>query len=251
MRRILILAMWVLLIGSVELARASDPVGIYAVVERVVLEPDAEKPERIQIWGWFELASRDRRRYDAPKRGCLYYSLVDGKQDVCRAEWKDLEQSAGTGKCIAFGQRFTELGKVRKFGDKLDAPLLYPVASGLFGLRDETDYEPVKALAEIPLVVSPSDGCLTPQGAIELKIKNIRGGWHEQAKYRFEIAERGGETSEKSEPLVRGDGQTLWSPKLRLEAGKDYVWRVRAVDGDWKSTSVESLIQVKGKKSAS
>jgi hypothetical protein len=250
MKRVVFLATSVVLIGAAG-ARASDPVGVYGVIERVVLEPNSEKPERIQLWGWFELSNPTTRLYEKPKRGCLYYSLAEGKQDVCRAEWKDLEKSAGTGQCVAFGQRRAELGKIRKFGVELDTPVPYPLNSGLFGLRDDTDYEPVKALAEIPLVVSPSDGCLTPPGPIEMKIKNVRGERREQAKYRFEIAERGGEASEKSDPISPGEELTRWSPKLKLKAGAEYVWRVRAIEGDWQSTLVESLIQVKGKKSAS
>ncbi|HVC99355.1 MAG TPA: hypothetical protein VND64_37160 [Pirellulales bacterium] len=250
MKRIVILATSLLLIGGAA-AQASDPVGIYGVIERVVFEPNAQKPERVQIWGWFELADHDSQfRYYEPKRGCLHYSLADGKQGVCRIEWKDLEKSAGTGKCIAFGQRHTELGKVRKFGDELNAPIPYPVAAGLFDLRDG-DYEPVKALAEIPLAVSPRDGGVAPAGSVEMRIRNVRGEAHAQAKYVFEISEREGEVGETSEPVSPGKELTMWSPKLKLKAGKEYVWRVRAIDGEWKSTSVESLIQVKGTKSTS
>jgi len=251
MKRVIVLAVSLSLIGPVGTALASDPVGVFAVVERVVLEPNKVEPERIQIWGWFELANRTSRRYDEPRRGCLYYSLSDENHDACRKEWTDIAESAGSGKCIAFGQRYDELGKVRKVGDEMTSPIPYPLASGLFELRDDTDYRPVKALTEIPLVVSPADGCLQPPGAIEIKIKNIRGERRERATYRFEIAERGGETIEKSEPIMPGDGQTTWSPKMRLEAGQEYLWRVRAIDGDWKSTSVESLILVEGSKSAS
>jgi hypothetical protein len=256
MKRVGIFAVCTLLFGPAATSWASDPVGIYAVIERVELEPNSVEPERVQLWGWFEMADVDRRRYQEPKHGCLYYSLADGKHDVCRREWRDLADSAGSGKCVAFGQRHTELGKVRKFGDKLDSPTPYPVAAGLFALHDDTDYEPIQALAALPLIVEPSDGCLTPPGSVEIKIKNVRGPHHEKAKYRFEIAERGrfeGSQAavETSEPLAPGDGQTAWSPKLRLKAGKQYVWRVRAIDGDWKSPSVESLIQVKGPKSTS
>jgi hypothetical protein len=251
MKRVVILTTILLSIGNAA-ARASDPVGIYGVIERVVFEPNSKKPERIQIWGWFEMANHETQfEYFEPKRGCLYYSLADGKQDVCRIEWKDLEASAGTGRCIAFGQRHTELGKVRKVGDELNAPVAYPVASGLFGLRDDTDYEPVEALVEIPLVVSPSDGCLVPPGSVEMKIRNVRGQNHAQAKYVFEISERGGDASETSKPLSPGEKRTAWSPKLKLVSGKEYVWRVQAVDGEWKSKAVESRIDVKGKKSAS
>ena len=37
---------------------ASDPVGVYAVVEKIVLEPSDAAPQRIQIWGAFSLAEQ-------------------------------------------------------------------------------------------------------------------------------------------------------------------------------------------------
>ncbi|HEV3006110.1 MAG TPA: hypothetical protein VGX78_16695, partial [Pirellulales bacterium] len=232
MKRVIVLVAATILIVPAARALASDPVGIYAVIERVELEPNSVEPDRVQLWGWFEMADKSSRRYQEPRHGCLYYSLAEGKADVCRREWRDLADSARTGKCVAFGQRHTELGKIRKFGDKLDSPTPYPVAAGLFELHDDTDYEPISALAELPLIVSPSDGCLTPPGLVEIKIKNIRGPHHERAKYRFEIAERGHAAVETSEPVAPGEDQTVWSPKLQLKAGKEYVWRVRAVDGD-------------------
>src|SRR5262245_32232762 len=36
-----------------ETGAYSDPTGIYARVDKVVLEPNATTPERIQIWGAF------------------------------------------------------------------------------------------------------------------------------------------------------------------------------------------------------
>src|SRR5262245_40679557 len=44
------------LVVSPQLLRASDPIGIYAFVDKVVFEPNADKPERIQVWGGFALA---------------------------------------------------------------------------------------------------------------------------------------------------------------------------------------------------
>src|SRR5688572_27086158 len=40
-----------LLVGAATAARASDPNGIYAFVDRVVVEPSEAAPERIQVWG--------------------------------------------------------------------------------------------------------------------------------------------------------------------------------------------------------
>src|SRR5947199_9906383 len=61
-------------------AHASDPVGIYAVVEKVVFEPSESAPERIQIWGAFALTDgRSGDGYLRAQRGYLYFTLPDGK----------------------------------------------------------------------------------------------------------------------------------------------------------------------------
>src|SRR5690349_5967897 len=61
-----------LLLGAVSTVRASDPNAIYAFVDRVVLEPSDDKPERIQVWGGFALAKTENRyEYGAAQRGYL------------------------------------------------------------------------------------------------------------------------------------------------------------------------------------
>src|SRR3989442_8322252 len=62
----------------------SDFVGVYALIDRVVLEPNDTAPERVQVWGAFALANtEDRNTYESPRRGYFYYSLQPGKEDVC------------------------------------------------------------------------------------------------------------------------------------------------------------------------
>jgi hypothetical protein len=71
---------------------ASDWIGIYARIDRVVYEPGPNDPERIQIWGAFAMASKENRNsYEPARRGYLYYSLKPGKEEVCRKEWADLK----------------------------------------------------------------------------------------------------------------------------------------------------------------
>src|SRR5205085_2934649 len=76
----------------VATAPMSDFAGIYAMIDRVILEPNDTAPERIQIWGAFAMSQpEDRNNYMPPERGYLYYSLVPGKESVCRAEWADFK----------------------------------------------------------------------------------------------------------------------------------------------------------------
>jgi hypothetical protein len=113
MRRSLLLAP-IFLLCLLGVSFASDPIGIYALIDKVVLEPSEGNPQRIQIWGAFALADRaDRNAYSQPVRGYLYYTLPGQKNDVALAEWKDLKASAGTGQIIAFASRYSPTGRVR------------------------------------------------------------------------------------------------------------------------------------------
>ncbi|PYV03768.1 MAG: hypothetical protein DMG10_10295 [Acidobacteria bacterium] len=113
-------------------AHASDPVGIYAVVEKVVFEPSESAPERIQIWGAFALTDgRSGDGYLPAQRGYLYFTLTAGKEDVCRKEWNDLKAVAGTTQGVGFGGRYMANGRVRKPGEKAESPDVYPVMMGV------------------------------------------------------------------------------------------------------------------------
>jgi len=113
-------------------AGASDPVGVYALIDRVVLEPGEGAPERIQIWGAFALAAgRPGDQYQPAQRGYLYYALDPAKQEICRKEWADLRSVAGTGQAIGFGGRYRSKGKLRQADERAEAPDTYPVGWGL------------------------------------------------------------------------------------------------------------------------
>jgi hypothetical protein len=117
---------------------ASDPIGIYAIVERVVFEPSESAPQRIQIWGAFALA-HGVASYRDPQRGYLYYTMTPGKEDICRKEWSDLKAVAGTGQGIAFGSRYDLKTRVRKDTDKPETPDTYPISFGVTKVR--SDYQ--------------------------------------------------------------------------------------------------------------
>jgi hypothetical protein len=96
-------------------AFASDPIGIYALVDRVVIEPSDSQPERIQIWGAFSVAMKQfGDQYSPPVRGYLYYQLPPEKATAAKAEWADMQKIAGTGQIIAFGSRYQQFGKIRR-----------------------------------------------------------------------------------------------------------------------------------------
>jgi hypothetical protein len=130
----------------------SDWTGVYARVDKVVLEPNATAPERIQISGAFALASKeDRNSYDSAQRGYLYFSCKPGKEEVCRKEWADLKAIAGTGQVIGFGGRSQPRPRVRKAEDKLADPDEYPLNFGLVKVSPtRSNYPPIPELKALP-----------------------------------------------------------------------------------------------------
>lgn len=140
---------------SLHAARASaysDPTGIYALIDKVVLEPNTAAPERIQIWGAFAVASKeDRNSYNPPGRGYLYFSCKPGKEEVCRKEWADLKAFAGTGQVIGLGGRDLPRPHLRKADEKALDPDEYPLNFGLVKMGDRnSDYGPIHALKSLP-----------------------------------------------------------------------------------------------------
>ena len=129
-------------------ARASDPVGIYGYIDKVVLEPSESSPERIQLFGGFTLAEGNGYQYSPAKKGVLYYSLNTTKPEACLKEWKDLKSLAGTGQIISFGTRYSKKGKIRAGDAKLESPDVYPLGFGITKVK-ESDYEPVKDLVQL------------------------------------------------------------------------------------------------------
>jgi hypothetical protein len=145
------LATFILLAAlSLGTARASDFVGVYGLIDRVVFEPNADQPERIQIFGVFAVArTDDRNLYQPAQRGYLYLTLPNSQRDVALREWADLKAKAGTHTVISFGERSTtKAPTVRKIGEKPASPDEYTLGFGLVQARSDTDYPPVRSVLE-------------------------------------------------------------------------------------------------------
>jgi hypothetical protein len=121
--------------------QASDMVGVYAVAEKVVLEPSDTAPERIQIWGAFALADeKDGSTYRPAQRGYMYYTCPQGKESICRKEWADLKSVAGKGTGVGYGKRWDKTaGRVRKTDEKVSTPDPYPIQMGVVRVETASD----------------------------------------------------------------------------------------------------------------
>ena len=146
-----LVAALVAIASSLGTAHASDWVAVYALVDKVVMEPNPDKPEQIQIWGVFSMAKpNERNTYQAPQRGYLYFKLPKNKEDLARNEWTDFKGIAGKREVVGFGNRYMIKPRLRKADEKPKDPDVYEVELGLVKVQSDTDYTPVKSLFEYP-----------------------------------------------------------------------------------------------------
>jgi hypothetical protein len=130
-------------LGAVTL-HASDFVGVYAVIEKVVLEPSEAAPERIQIRGAFALSDGKRGSgYGEAQRGYLYYSCPAAQLATCRREWADLQSVAGKNIGVGFGGRYLATGRIRKTDEAPASPDVYPIERGITRLSAGHESLPV------------------------------------------------------------------------------------------------------------
>jgi len=139
---------------------ASGPIGVYALIDKVVLEPNDTAPERAQIWGAFVVADMQRGTPVFPaKRGYLYFQLPgegvwrDGasRSEVTRHEWNDLKAVAGSGQAVGFGSSWvgtgsgapTEPYRVRPASEPPAAANPYILNAGVVKLSANGSYEDV------------------------------------------------------------------------------------------------------------
>jgi hypothetical protein len=221
----------------------SDPIGVYALIDRVVLEPEAGKPQRIQVWGVFAFADPKSgpEKYTPAQRGYLYYSVNDANPRVSLAEWSDLNSIAGKGEVIGYGGRYEKNGRLRKANEPASDPDVYPRSyNGIVRMPTFNSPEISRDLLHVPQPVTPVDGATVPAGAIRLTVRSLP----DTEAYVFEITPAGG-TPETSAPIAAGKNDPSWTPKLRVASGKQYSWRVWAVNGSWRGQPASATFQVK------
>jgi hypothetical protein len=102
----------------------SGLVGVVAIVERVVFEPNEANADRIQVWGAFAHADGGPERsgqFSTPKKGYMYFRIPEtasaAQRQTIRNEWADLKAVAGKGQVVGFGRwfyigPFTSMGQI-------------------------------------------------------------------------------------------------------------------------------------------
>ena len=224
-------------------ASASDPIGVYAIIDKVVLEPAGDgAPERVQLWGAFSVAKGHGRHhgenYQPPVRGYLYFQIPADVEKVekCRNEWRDLVKLAGTGECVGFGSRYHKGPvRVRSEGETPEKPTAYALGwGGIRKLRADTRHRVVRRLRALPQPLTPRAGEKTPLGIdwqrnepLILVAGNCAASTPE-TRYLFELEAANGEII-ASPPIPAGSTRTKWTVPGLLRENMRYTWRVRIV----------------------
>jgi len=132
---------------ALGVATASGPIAVYALVDKVTLEPNADKPERIRIAGVFITSGQSYDVYLPPQKGYLYFTLPATNADLARHEWADLKSVAGTRQVVGFGSSWAENGKlhIQKTDDGA-SPDQFPMGNGV--VKINADHPSAKALLE-------------------------------------------------------------------------------------------------------
>ena len=125
---------------------ASGPIAVYALIDNVTFEPNADKPERIRIDGVFSVAPERTDTYDAPQRGYLYFKLPLRNTDLVLREWSDLKSVAGTRQVVGFGSSWFGAARVRKTAEEPKSPDEYVLGNGV--VKVNPDHPRAKALLE-------------------------------------------------------------------------------------------------------
>ena len=150
MKSVVCLAAAVVVVGFCPgVAHASGPIGVYALVEKVTFEPNADKPERIRISGVFittEETPDNSTVYLAPQRGYLYFRLPKGNEELARREWVDLKSVAGTRQVLGLGSSWITKVHVWKTDTAAITPEDYPMGNGL--VKINADQPRARALFE-------------------------------------------------------------------------------------------------------
>ena len=68
--------------AGLQLAHASGPIAVYALVDSVTFEPNGEHPERVRVNGIFITAEPRSDVYSTPQRGYVYFALPPQNQEL-------------------------------------------------------------------------------------------------------------------------------------------------------------------------
>jgi hypothetical protein len=156
----------VALVISASILLADGPVGVYAMVQKVVFEPSEASPQTLQIWGvfvWVDGGLKSPGPINLPQRGYVYFKLPGSAAEASAAkkQWMDIKAIAGSSQIIAFGDwkysgPFEDLYipmtsgqedvRVRKQTEAPAKPITYPIKTGFVKIANDQAHESLHSL---------------------------------------------------------------------------------------------------------
>jgi hypothetical protein len=131
---------------------ASDPIGVYAMVDRITVSHAPNGDSTAQIWGAFAVATpppagsyTPEQAYTKARRGYLLIGCPAAQAATCRAEWNDLQSLAGTGDVAGFGARWNGTPRVRNADEVPGAPDPFRANVGVVRIGRYGDYPTIVA----------------------------------------------------------------------------------------------------------
>ncbi len=132
--------------AGLQLAHASGPIAVYALVDSVTFEPNGEHPERIRVNGVFITAEARSDLYSTPQRGYVYFTLPPQNKELALREWADLKSVAGTRQVVGLGSSSASQVRVRKADEEPKSPDTHPLGNSM--VKVNSDQPRAKALLE-------------------------------------------------------------------------------------------------------
>jgi hypothetical protein len=145
---------------------ADGPVGIYAMVQKVVFEPSEAAPKTLQVWGvfvWVDGGLKSPGPINLPQRGYMYFKLPGKAAEAAasRKQWAEMKAIAGTSQIIAFGDwnnssAFEDIYipvtggqedvRVRKQNEAPAKPITFPIKTGMVRIANDPSHESLRTL---------------------------------------------------------------------------------------------------------
>jgi hypothetical protein len=159
--KLFIVGLGALVVFGAGVVRASDPIGVYCLLSKVVLAPNDTAPETVQLWGAFSFAVRRQPGmalvkpaggfgdaaagdvYGPVQSGYLYFTCARAGDSRCINEWNNLKFVADKGTVVGFGGRYAENGRLRistREIVKLQPPDIYPINIGVIPMGSSPSF---------------------------------------------------------------------------------------------------------------
>ena len=213
----------------------SDPIGVFALLDKVVMKPNAEQPNEVELHGAFAVAEGSRGDYyRAPRRGVLRFT-AGKKPEEAATQWRELQKHAGTGICVALSSRWEQHVpqnplRVAAAGEPALAPVPFGPALGVTVVQN-VHYGAVRELELLPrcleTTLAAPGRTEWPYQKVELACENCIAK-DKDLSYVFEVETSDGEWF-ASGLVPAGEGKTSWTTGLALQAGEKVTWSVRVV----------------------